>query len=103
MPIGTLAAYLGFHLGRCRVVLAGDVGFLLGLGLHLLFLGAVRSHLLEHDAFGKNVVSVHTLSVFFSIKLKIVVELVLEVVHLVDVIVLNGDIIVLSHGTQLVL
>ena len=36
MSVGTLAAYLCFHLGRCRMVLTRDVGFLLGLGLYLL-------------------------------------------------------------------
>ena len=62
MSIGTLAAYLGLHLGRCRVVLSSDVGFLLGFGLYLLLLGTVRSDLLEHDAFGEYIVSVHTVS-----------------------------------------
>ena len=61
MPIGTLAPYLGLHFGRCRVMLTSDIGFLLGLGLHLLLFGAVRNHLLEHDAFGENIVSVHNL------------------------------------------
>ena len=60
VPVGPLAAYLGLHLGRCRVVLSGDIGFLLGLGLYLLLLGTVRGHLLEHDAFGENVFAVHT-------------------------------------------
>lgn len=62
MAVGPLAAYLSLHLGRCGVVLTGNIGFLLGLGLHLLLLGAVRGHLLEHDAFGENVVSVHTIA-----------------------------------------
>ena len=62
VSVGTFAAYLGFHFGRCRVVLAGDVGLLLGLGFHLLLFGAVRGHLFEHDAFGEYVVSVHMVS-----------------------------------------
>ena len=62
MAVGTLAAYLGFHLGRRRVVLPSDVGFLLGLGLDLLLLGTVRGHLLEHDAFGEYVFCVHTIA-----------------------------------------
>ena len=67
MSVCTLAAYLGFHLGRGGVVLAGDVGFLLGLGLHLLFLGAVRGHLLEHNAPGENVFAVHII-IFRGVK-----------------------------------
>lgn len=41
VPVGPPASYLGFHLGRVRAVQAGDIGFLLSLGLHLgFFLGA---------------------------------------------------------------
>ena len=59
MPVGTLATYLGLHLGRCRVMLTGNIGFLLSLSLHLLLLRAIRGHLLEHDAFGKDIFCVH--------------------------------------------
>ena len=38
MPIGAASAYFGFHLRRPRTVRAGDILFLLGLGLHLAFL-----------------------------------------------------------------
>ena len=81
------------------MVLAGDVGFLLGLGLYLLLFGTVRGHLLEHDTFGEYIVAVHTLCLLFVIILNIVVKLVLEVIHLVDVLVLDGDIVILAHGT----
>ena len=38
MSIGAAAAYFGFHLRRAGAVSAGDILFLLGLGLHLAFL-----------------------------------------------------------------
>ena len=61
MSISSFAAYLCLHLSRCRMMLPSNIGFLLGLGLHFLLFGAVRNHLLEHDAFGENIVSVHNL------------------------------------------
>ena len=103
VSVGTFAAYLGLHLGRCRMVLAGDVGFLLGLGLDFLLFGTVRGHLLEHDAFGEYIVAVHTLRLLFVIILKIIVKLVLEVLHLVDFLILYGDVVVLTHSAQFVL
>ena len=54
-------------------------------------------HFVQHDNSLK-------LSFFlFVIKLKVIVKLVLEIFYLVDVLVLDGDVIVLPHGTQLVL
>ena len=89
-------------------MLARDVGFLLGLGLYLLLLGAVRGNLFEHDAFGEYILCVHIikfigLCLFFVVVFEIVIKLILEVFHLVDVFVLDGDIVVLAHGTQLIL
>lgn len=105
MSIGTFAANLGFHLSRSRMVLSGDIGFFLGLGLHLFLFRTVRGHLLKHDAFGENIFSVHMLFLFLVgvVKLKIIVKLVLEVVHLIDVFILNGDVIILPHGTEFVM
>ena len=64
MSVGTLTAYLGLHLGRCRVMLTGNIGFLLGLSLYLLLLGTIRGDLLEHDAFGEDVFCVHMVMYF---------------------------------------
>ena len=37
------------------------------------------------------------------VKFKVIVKLILEVLHLVDIFILDGDVIILPHGTQLVL
>ena len=37
------------------------------------------------------------------VKFKVFVKLILEVLHLLDVLILYGDVIILPHGTQLVL
>lgn len=110
MSVGTFAANLRLHLGRCRVMLTSDVGLLLSLGLHLLLLGSVRGHLLEHDAFGEYVFCVHTVRGYglfrvglFAVKLEVIIKLVLKVLHLVDIFIFDGNIIILTHSTQFVL
>ena len=62
MPVGTLLADFRLHLGGPRTMKAGDIRFLLRLGLHLVFFRFRTGGFLEDHAACQNLFYIHNFS-----------------------------------------
>ena len=59
MAVGTLLADFCLHLGSTRAMEAGDIRFLFGLSLYLIFFGFRATGFLEDHAFGHYLFYIH--------------------------------------------